>query len=226
MTAVTPRREGAPEVDLTVGYVEHRAIRADLLRLVTALDTPGAARMPERRAAAIRTYLDRLIFATVRHHNIEDEGLWPLLAAATREAGVTMDLSGFTEDHEVLDTLLERAGADAARFAADRGAGARPFAETVKELRELLERHLAKEEEIIFPAVVKYVSVEDYQRFELEARKRFSVRDLTFMGPWLAAYASPAERDRTLAPNAFYRMMLALGRPSYRSLERRAFGPA
>ncbi|MEV0201532.1 hemerythrin domain-containing protein [Nonomuraea sp. NPDC050691] len=224
MTAVTPRREGAPEVDLTVGYVEHRAIRADLLRLVTTLDSPDASRMPVRRAAAVRTYIDHLIFATVRHHSIEDEGLWPLLGAATRAAGVTMDLDEFSADHEVLDALLERAGAEAARFAADPAKGARPLAGTVKELRELLERHLGKEEEVIFPAVTRYVSVEDYQRFELEARKRYSVKDLTFMGPWLAKYASRAERDSTLAPNAFYRTMLALGRFGYRSLECRAFG--
>lgn len=216
---ITPRRDGDPEVDLTVGYVEHRAIRADLKRLVEALEKATA--MPHDRSAAIRTYLDRLIFAIVRHHRIEDDGLWPLLAAS---AGEPLGLEELSEDHVELDALLERVGASAARFATGPEAEGETLSRLVRELRDLLEGHLAREEETVFPAVARYVSKPDYDRFERAARKQFTVGDLTFMGPWMAKYASRAERDRALAPTWLYRVILSLGRPSYRRLERRAFG--
>ncbi|MFF5212807.1 hemerythrin domain-containing protein [Streptosporangium sp. NPDC000396] len=223
MKQITPRREGDPPVDLTVGLVEHRAIRADLLRLVNLLGDPTAGEMPGRRAQAVRTYIDRLIFATIRHHSIEDNGLWPLLEASSKEAGEPMDLDSFTEDHVELDALLERTGEAAARFAADPGSGAGELASVVTKLRDLLERHLTREEEIVFPGITRYVSNQDYQRFELDARKQFSPRDLTFLGPWLARYATAEERDRVLAPNLFYKIVLSLGGRGYRALERRVF---
>ncbi|RJL35924.1 hemerythrin domain-containing protein [Bailinhaonella thermotolerans] len=216
---ITPRREGEPEVDLTVGHVEHRAIRADLRRLTEAL--AGAGEVPRERARAIRVYLDRLIFAIVRHHRIEDEALWPLLAAS---APGELELDSLSEDHVRLDALLERVGESAARFAQEPAAERAALHGLVRELRDLLEEHLAEEEATVFPAVARYVSLADYEVFERAARKRFSVGDLTFMGPWLAGYASRAERDRALAPSWPYRVILALGRPSYRRLERRTFG--
>lgn len=222
MTQITPRREGDPDIDLTVGYVEHRAIRADLSRLVDVFSETET--MSQARAQGIRTYLDRLSYAIVRHHRIEDDGLWPLLAASTAGMEVPIELDSFSEDHVELDALLERIGESAGRFAVSPAGEVKALGALVRDLRDLLEEHLAREEETIFPAVARYVSQPDYERFEREARKQFSVSDLTFMGPWLARYASAAERDRALAPSWPYRVILALGGPSYRRLERKVFG--
>jgi hemerythrin-like domain-containing protein len=215
---ITPRGPDEPDVDLTVGWIEHRALRADLARFQELLT--GSQTFDPKRATAVRRYLDAIVFATIRHHSIEDDLFWPLLTATT---GGEVDLTPLSADHERLDALLEQLSVQASAFATDPVQGVPALAETVKLLRELLEPHLAHEEAVVFPALAKTVSQADYQNIEKAARKRFTTKDLTFLGPWLARYASTEERDRALTPSWPYKVMIALGGLSYRRLERQVF---
>jgi hemerythrin-like domain-containing protein len=217
---LTPRREGEPSIDLTVGWIEHRALRADMSRLLEVLGDDRADRLTVRRAEAVAKYVNLIVFNTHRHHRIEDNGMWPLLAASSLGE---IDLAPFTADHEKLDRLLDALAASADAFAHAPVQERPKLYDSLRAVAELLEDHLGREEQVVFPALERYVSVEDFDRLEKLARREFSPADLTFMGPWMARYASVAERNRALTPSWPYRVILAIGGPSYRRLEGRAF---
>jgi hemerythrin-like domain-containing protein len=151
---------GEPEPDLRDYRVVHRAMTVDLQRLAAAaadlVDRPDPARM-----AALRYYL-RVVSAEIEsHHHVEDEDVWPFLEAV---AGDRTALVPLTEDHEQLDPLLHRANELAAREVADP-----ELVGVLREVADLLTRHVAAEERDIFPIITERVRVADYERLQ----KRF-----------------------------------------------------
>ena len=217
-TEASARRAGDPAPDLTDYRVVHRAMTVDLDRLARAaaelVDRPDPARM-----AALRYYLHAVSGEIESHHRVEDDDVWPLLETV---AGDRTALVGLTEDHDRLDPLLHRAGELAAL-----DHPTPELAAVLREVADLLIRHVADEERDVFPIIADRVRVEDYRR--LQARFRGNLRPslLPFLVPWAVRHATPEERPVLLAEAGWpMRVLLALFGPRFRAREELLFGTA
>ena len=217
-TDTPARRAGDPAPDLTDYRVVHRAMTVDLDRLATAaaelVDRPDPARL-----AALRHYLGAVSGEITSHHRVEDDHVWPLLEAV---AGDRTALVALTDDHDRLDPLLERAADLAAR---DRATP--ELVAVLREVADLLLRHVADEERDIFPIIVDRVRVADYLRIQERFRANLGPRLLPFVVPWVLRHATADERARLLAEaGPALRVLNAVFARRFRTRERLVFGPA
>lgn len=211
------RRPGEPAPDLLDYRVVHRAMTVDADRLAAA-----AAELVERhdpaRLAALRQYLRGVAGEVESHHHVEDEDVWPVLEAV---AGERTALVALTDEHHRLDPLLERAQELAA---AERATP--ELAATMRELADLLARHVAEEERDVFPIITDHVRVEDYRRLQRRFRGNLRPRQLAFVVPWVVRHAAADERGRLLADaGAPMRVVLRLTERRFRVREELLFGP-
>jgi iron-sulfur cluster repair protein YtfE (RIC family) len=201
--------------------VTHRAMRQDLARLAAVLgQLAGDHDSQPRRTRAVCRYTAALLAQIRIHHDNEDEIVWPLIAATARQS---VDLTPLTDDREAIEAAADRARHALASFSADPGAVAELHA-SVCELRDMVDEHVADEEQQLLPAMRRYLPAEAYRWCEQQARRTASLRARRFTAPWLARYAQPGER-RLLATDGWpQRILLAGTRSAYTRLERRAFG--
>lgn len=204
---VTPRRPGDPEPDLTDYRVVHRAMTVDMDRLAVAaaelVDRPDA-----RRLTALRWYLRGISHEIESHHHVEDEFVWPVVVAA---AGERADLVELTEDHAQLDPLLHRAAELAALPRVTPG-----LAAVLREIADLLLRHVDHEERDVFGLISEFVRVEDYVRLQQRFRGNLKPSLLPFVVPWAISHATDDERAAMVAeaPRPL-RLVLAAFRPRF-----------
>jgi iron-sulfur cluster repair protein YtfE (RIC family) len=215
---VAPRQPGDPKPDLIDYRVVHRAMTVDLNRLATAaaelVGRPDRARM-----AALRSYLEGVSGEIVSHHQVEDEAVWALLEAV---AGELTPLAPLTDDHERLDPLLRRAVA-----LADLQRPTPELATVLREVAELLARHVDDEERLVFPLLEGCVRVEDYQKLQKRFRANVRPRLLPFLVPWAIRHATPEERPELLSSAGWLmRALLVLFERRFRAREALLFGPA
>jgi Hemerythrin HHE cation binding domain len=224
--AVSPRRDGDPEPDLTAYRLVHRAMVRDVRDLATVAADLAAGRetLTPWRASALSAYAGKLCREITLHHRAEDQLVWPVVAAS---AGPAVDVSAAVDDHGALEPLVTRtwlAARALGRDPGDRGVVTR-LAESARELHALLDEHVTEEETEVFPALTRYVSVADYDALERRlARDRTLARD-AWVVPWLAWHAGPADRRRlraTVRPRD--RLLLAVTWPGFRRTRRRALG--
>ncbi|SHM93939.1 hemerythrin domain-containing protein [Cryptosporangium aurantiacum] len=116
----------------------HRALIGHARALTAAPDPATAAAL----ATAIRAHL-----------TAEDDVVWPMLI---ERAGATVELAGLLDDHRALYAVLDRIPA--------LGGGPAELRAAAVELRDLLEEHIAEEEQVVFPAVVRFLTDADRQR--------------------------------------------------------------
>jgi deazaflavin-dependent oxidoreductase (nitroreductase family) len=211
---VLARRPGEPAPELLDYRVVHRAMTVDLARLATAA-TQLVDRPDPRRMAALRYYLRGVTGEIVSHHRVEDDHVWPLLEAV---AGEQVALVPLTEDHERLDPLLLRAGelADGERSSAE-------LAAVLREVAELLARHVAAEERDVFPILLERVRVGDYRRLQRRFRGNLRPSLLPFLVPWVVEHSTPAERSALLADAGPLRVLYVLFRRGFRARARLLF---
>lgn len=222
--ALRSRTTQEPESDLTLLVVIHRAIRQDLRRLAACLAEIAGRGAPPSQARAIGRYTAALFAEIRRHHENEDDILWPVIAAT---AGQAVDLAPLTDDHQAIKAVTGRARQALASFRAQPGAPGIPaeLHALVIELRDMLDDHIADEEQQIFPAMRRYLPAEAYRWWEQQIQRKASLSGLRFTAPWLARYAQPDELRRRLATGGWpVRMLLAAARPGYARLDRQAFG--
>jgi Hemerythrin HHE cation binding domain len=218
---LSARRPADPEPDLTPLLVTHRAIRADMARLAAAVAQPAAqvaAESADEGAAesadgagrdAVRRYGAALFTQITSHLDDEDGILWPVIAAA---AGPCVDLAPLTDDHQAIGAALGRADRDLT--------GTR-----VRELRDMLDEHIADEEAHILPAMRSYLPAGAYRWCEEQSWHRAPLAALRFRVPWLARFAGPGELSTVLAAGGREAwLLLAAARHRYARLERQAFG--
>ena len=105
--AVTPRRDGEPEVDLTAVRLVHRAMLTDVRALADLADrvAGGTTPLSDDRRAALWQYADRLCIEIDSLNDAEGGELWPVVAAS---AGSAVDLSDLADDHHAIDPVLAR----------------------------------------------------------------------------------------------------------------------
>lgn len=150
--AVTPRRPGEPEADLTGFRLIHRALRSGsrLLADATTGIAAGAPCSRDRSRATVQFAL-AVRHEITQHHEREDDVLWPVIAAS---AGDAVDLEPLSDDHAELHKVLERAAEALPQFARDPAAGAPLLAPVFTELADLLDEHIAEEETQVFPVIL------------------------------------------------------------------------
>ena len=210
-----------PEPDLTLLVVIHRAIRQDLWRLTARLTEIADRCAPPSQARAIGRYAVALFAEICRHHENEEDILWPVIAAT---AGQAVDLTPLTDDHRAIGAAVGRASRALASFRADPGPSAELPA-SVTELREMLDEHIADEEQQILPAMRRYLPADACRWCERQIWRKTPLPGLRFTAPWLARYAHPDELSRRLATGGWpVRILLAATRPGYARLECQAFG--
>jgi iron-sulfur cluster repair protein YtfE (RIC family) len=201
--------------------VVHRAIREDLRRLAACLAEIAGRGVPPSQARAIGRYTAALLAEIRAHHENEDEVLWPVIVAT---AGQAVDLAPLTDDHRAIEAAAGRASQALASFRAQPGTHAELHA-SVTDLRDMLDEHIADEEKQILPAMRRYLPAEAYRWCETQIQRKAPLAGIRFTAPWLARYAQPDELTRRLATNGWpARILLAVTRPGYARLERRAFG--
>jgi iron-sulfur cluster repair protein YtfE (RIC family) len=196
----------------------HRAIGADLRRLTSSVDELAALGAPPApgRWRAIRRYTTALLTEIRHHHHIEDEIVWPVLAAAALQA---VDLGPLTDDHQAIEAKID----SASQALGSPGELCGPLSE----LLDMLDEHIADEEKQVFPAMRRYLNAETYRWCERQARRTTSVARLRFTAPWLARHARADELIYLRAASDWRaRILLAATRPGYARLERLAFGSA
>jgi hypothetical protein len=180
-----------------------------------------AAELVERpdpaRFAALRHYLRAVSGEIESHHHVEDEHVWPVLEAV---AGDRTALVALTADHDRLDPLLHRA---AELAALDRATPA--LVDVLREVADLLVRHVADEERDIFPIISDCVRVPDYAALQKRFRGNLRPGLLPFLAPWAVRHATPEERATMVAESGLLlRVLLALFEPRFRARERLLFG--
>jgi iron-sulfur cluster repair protein YtfE (RIC family) len=212
-----------PEPDLTSIMVIHRAIRQDLRRLAASLAEIAGHGAPPSQARAITRYTAALLAEIRAHHENEDEVLWPMVAAT---AGQAVDLAPLTDDHRAIEAAVDRASRALASFRAQPGAPAELHTSVI-DLRDMLDEHVDDEEEQILPVMRRYLPAEAYRWCDRQVRRKASRPGVCFTAPWLARHAQQDELSRLLAAGGWpARVVLAVARPGYARLERRAFAAA
>jgi len=222
---VTPRHAGEDKPDLLGITLAHRAMLVDLLRLTElakavrdrdVICSPG-------RARAISQYIEMLCDSIHHHHTTEDEVLWPVIAASV---GSHVELDELTDDHAALEPRLVQLRARAAAFRLSNGDRRVAFVMAIElaELLALLTGHINDEELEVFPLIIDYVSVTDWQAVEAAAR---AGSQMSFDLPRSMAVMTDDERaimSESVGPGP--RALFAVLRLRYRRFERRVFGNA
>lgn len=224
--SVRPRRAGDPQVDLRLYSTAHLSMKHGS-REVAALAEKlrrGADRLTVKRAKALETYV-RIFTEDIRlHHHNEDEVGFPIIVAS---AGTAVDISPLNSDHDQLDPILDALDAASHTLCsapADTAALATLADQSVR-LRDLLEEHIAEEERDLFPAILEYVSVVDFKRWEGIAVASTPKNHLWFLIPWAVAAIPPEDIAATfrLTPPPF-RIIYRLFKGKYARLHRTIFG--
>ncbi|TLF63036.1 hemerythrin domain-containing protein, partial [Nonomuraea sp. KC401] len=166
-------------------YVIHRAMLTDLRRITEVLG--GTDPLTGGRNEAVRAYAASVLTEVHHHHANEDGLLWPIIE---RTAGHAVDLSPYTDDHQVLGPVLDRCRA------ALRGER-HVLRSRLAELTDFLDEHIAEEEPDLFPIIFRFVPYDAYAWAERQIAKR-AVRATDLHGA-LAAPSCHAGRGEPAA---------------------------
>ncbi|GEM32897.1 hypothetical protein NN3_39040 [Nocardia neocaledoniensis NBRC 108232] len=197
----------------------HRAMLADTARFATLARELAGGPCPPRRARAVAGYLGLLCDSIHHHHRVEDEVLWPMLAAA---AGDAVDLRELTDDHAQLDPMLAGIRAACADLVAGRAGAAAHLADRLTCLHTVLDEHITDEERTVFPIVTEYLSPARWGQVEAAARGGAVLR---FELPRMMAVCTPAERAEVLREGGLpVRAMLSVFGVRHRRRERALAG--
>ena len=152
---------------MTMNRLIHAAVRRDLARLEAAL---GSAPDGDRaRAADLERAYAYLHSELTRHHEGEDTYIWPMLA----KAGVGQELLGAMQEehHAMSDALAETATAMKTYAASGSSADAAAARASVVRTQEVVERHLAHEENELEPELQPHLESPEWKAVEKELRK-------------------------------------------------------
>jgi hemerythrin-like domain-containing protein len=175
---------------LTMNRVIHGAVRRDLARLSTALSRAGDGH--RARAAELDRAYGFLRDELTRHHEGEDEHLWPWLASA----GVDPDLlTTMQSEHEGMAAALAETGTGMNAYAATGSAADAATARaSVLSTQEVVERHLTHEEQELEPQLLPHLDSPGWKAVEKKLRA-VSPRVAGSFFAWLTDGMS--EQDRT-----------------------------
>lgn len=213
-------------VDMTVMYVMHHGFRRDLRRFAEAVPATPVEDLATWRALAERW--ERFGAVLHEHHSGEDAGLWPfLLERADEDERET--LHAMEAEHARIDPILDGCAEGFARMADadtdDRGHLRAALAVRIAEARELLAQHLRHEERDAIAILQRHTTAEEWKALEEEHfQGKADLRFIRYAVPWIAEDLPADAMARALADaGEVFRVILWIGRPGFRRLERRAF---
>ena len=152
---------------MTMNRLIHAAVRRDLERLEAAL---GSAPDGDRaRAADLERAYAYLHSELTRHHEGEDAYIWPMLA----KVGVGQELLGAMQEehHAMADALAETSTAMTTYAASGSAADAAAARASVVRTQEVVERHLAHEENELEPELQPHLETPEWKAVEKQLRK-------------------------------------------------------
>lgn len=171
------------QIDFTMMYVTHDALRRDVRRLAAA----AAARRAD--TPAVRSGWENFKAQLHLHHTVEDDDLWPRLYQAI---GDRPDRRKLLEDmeaeHAVLDPLL--AGTDDA-FTTMSGDALNA---RLVELTAALDTHFEHEEQSALPLIQEVLTEKDWKGFGVSMRKAQGFSGAAVYVPWIVDGATPEKR--------------------------------
>ncbi len=147
--------------------VIHAAVRRDLARLDAALGEfqdgdVERARDLERAYAYLRSEL-------TRHHEHEDDLIWPMLAGFDVDAALLATME--SEHHAMADALREVADALDRLVSNPTAQAAREARLVVGAAREVVDQHLAHEERAVEPLIHDLADTAEWKAVEKKLRK-------------------------------------------------------
>jgi hemerythrin-like domain-containing protein len=235
MTTTAPRRQldlpGQAHVangplDLTGMYGMHFAFRRDLDDVVGAVRrTPVAEQVVW---AALQERWARFFEVLHHHHEAEDTHIWPVTRSHALAAGRTADvevLDSMEAEHELIDPALQACTDAFAAMLAHPCADHRNALDVeVTEVRELLLRHLEREEREALPLVQELMAVAEWDAVEKAIAREYGVRIVPFAVPWLFK-GLPPEKAAEVLPflGLPHRVLLRLLTPRFMRREAVAF---
>ena len=157
---------GAMTAPMTMNRLIHAAVRRDLDRLHDAL---GEAKDGDRaRAGDLQRAYGFLRDELTRHHEGEDQHLWPWLATV----GVDQDLLTTMEaEHATMSRALAETDAAMRTYAASGSAADAAAAQaSVVSTRELVEQHLTHEENELEPQLQPHLESPGWKAVEKKLR--------------------------------------------------------
>jgi hemerythrin-like domain-containing protein len=211
--------------DLSFYFAIHRHMRSDLVRFA---DTVAALTPADRanRIPALVKWAKGFTFELEEHHYAEDEFFFPeMRARIPAVAGVLDRLDG---EHKAMDVLLGRWPA-LMRDLADAKAPFEPAKaaalQMATELRDLLEDHLAIEDEDILPMYWRHYTAAEYDAIQQTAIKKGKKKGFSFIAPWSVESVEGAEREAFLASvPGVLRLYHRMVKPRYDRMIEAAFG--
>jgi Hemerythrin HHE cation binding domain len=175
--------ESPQQIDFTMMYVTHNALRRDMNRFATAIAVGGAGSPGVR--AGWQTFKTQLHI----HHTVEDDDLWPRLyrAVGDRPEDIAM-LKAMEAEHAVLDPMLEEV--DAALSDEDQT----QLSTHIDGLIGALDTHLQHEESSALPLVQAVLTPADWRAFGGAMRERQGLKGVATYFPWILDSATAADR--------------------------------
>jgi hemerythrin-like domain-containing protein len=165
--------------DTRMMRIVHTALRRDLAHAQTALTEPP---YPDRaQRTALSAHLRWLLGFLHKHHEAEDDYLYPMVRAAN--PGAATLLNDMAADHNAIQTAMSAAERAAERYA--RSADARVvLAADLETLSGVLLPHLRREEDDMMPVVSTSITEQQWRDWEQTAAKP-PRRELPFTANWL-----------------------------------------
>jgi hemerythrin-like domain-containing protein len=163
---------------MTMNRFIHAAVRRDFERLVLALDRVTDGDL-DRAKGLGRAYAN-LRNELTRHHEGEDQWVWPMLA----KVGVDAELLATMEsEHQSMSESLAETGAAMDGFAASGSAAdAKTAHESLVHTRSVVEQHLTHEEDELEPVVIPLFETPEWKAVE----KKLSRQPPSVAGPFFA----------------------------------------
>ena len=153
---------------MTMNRVIHGAVRRDLARLEAAL--AAAPDGDRERAAALRDAYAYLQGELVRHHEGEDDLIFPMLGRLGADADL---LEAMEDEHLVMAEALQSTRSAMERYAASAtAADAQAARERVVHAQEVVDRHLEHEERDLEPVMIGHAESDEWKAVEKQLRRQ------------------------------------------------------
>jgi hemerythrin-like domain-containing protein/uncharacterized protein YndB with AHSA1/START domain len=181
--------------DTSLMRIVHDGLRRDLARAQHALATAPYPEDDQR--AAIASHLGWLTDFLHRHHEAEDEGLYPLVRRRSPAAAALLDL--MDEDHKRIGPAMTGLASAAAAYA-DSAEAREQALRALDELSGLLLPHLDREENQMMPLVSAAITEAEWQQWDQEYNvKPLRPLPLADTGLWILDGLNPADRAEVTA---------------------------
>ncbi|MGN6696444.1 MAG: hemerythrin domain-containing protein [Aquihabitans sp.] len=206
--------------DTTSYRLVHRALRTSARRLAEVTD--GYDRQDPRRTRALVRWCEGFVAEIHCHHTIEDDAMFPGLVAQAPETAALIERTD--ADHAAMDRIMGRLEYGVKQLAM--GGSPNRLHDAALDLADLLDDHLAFEDQHVIPAFEQHFTAEEYAALDAKALEILGVsKQALFTVPFILSHANPMEYAHLwkTAPLPFKLLQLA-SRGRYRRLTERALG--